>query len=518
MSSNIGRRKFLHLLGAGTAALSFPFLSCSTGVPENPNIVFILADDLGYGDLSSQNNFSKIPTPRMDQLASQGMRFTDAHSNSSVCTPTRYGVLTGRYAWRTRLESGVLWGYSRPLIDQNRMTVASMLKDDDYNTACIGKWHLGLGWQTKSGEQGPWESQQDTPESQWTAAGIDFTKPLTEGPLTVGFDYFYGIPASLDMVPYCYIENDQVVEPPTQEIEEGDPAEDGWWRPGPIAPGFSHIDTLPHLTGKAVDYINSQAESDTPFFLYFPLTAPHVPIAPIDEVHGKSEAGGYGDFVYQVDQTVGAVMDALEQNGMTDNTLIILTSDNGSHTRTKRDRTIYSVLKYYDHNPSNGFRGIKGDAWDGGHRIPFIARWPAVITPGSYSNETICLTDFMRTCASIIGHQLPADAAEDSYDLLSLFKGERHHTPLREATIHHSLDGMFAVRSGPWKLILGRGSGGFTDPRRREIAAGEPEAQLYNLNIDIGEENNLVENYPGVVAELTAILEKYQKSGRSYPG
>jgi arylsulfatase A-like enzyme len=504
-------------MGAGAAALNFPLLSCSNGIPKNPNIIFILADDMGYGDLSSQNNHSKIPTPRMDELASQGMRFTDAHSNSAVCTPTRYGVLTGRYAWRTRLKSGVLWGYSRPLIEDGRMTVASMLKDEGYSTACIGKWHLGLGWQTRDGEAGPWETQQDISESQWTAAGIDFTKPLTAGPHTVGFDFFYGIPASLDMVPYCYIENDRVVEPPTEQIEEGDPAEDGWWRPGPISPEFKHIETLPQLTDKAVDYIDSQAGEESPFFLYFPLTAPHVPIAPVDEVRGKSEAGGYGDFVFQVDQTIGAVMDALERNGMAENTLLIITSDNGSHTRTKQDRSIYSVLKYYDHNPSNGFRGIKADAWDGGHRVPFLACWPAVIPAGTQSHETICLTDFMRTCASIVGWRVPSDAAEDSYDLLSLFKGERHHTPLREATIHHSLDGMFAVRQGPWKLILGRGSGGFTSPRRRDIEPGEPEGQLYNLNIDTGEENNLYEEYPEVVEKLTAILERYQAEGRSYP-
>ncbi|HKJ88404.1 MAG TPA: sulfatase-like hydrolase/transferase, partial [Gammaproteobacteria bacterium] len=325
MAAPITRRRFLRTLALSTtAALLAPLGCASNQAGRHPNIIFIMADDMGYGDPGCQNPESKIPTPNIDRLAAEGIRCTDAHSGSAVCTPTRYGVLTGRYSWRTRLKSGVLWGYSRPLIETDRMTVPGLLQQHGYRTGCIGKWHLGLGWQTAEGEPGPWEYSED-PESQWTGEHIDFGKPLTAGPHTAGFDYSWVIPASLDMAPYCYIENGKVVTLPTAHTDQNPPGKGGFWRAGPIAPDFAFPEVLPTLTHRATDFIDSHMQDtpDAPFFLYFPLTAPHRPIAPADFVMGKSQAGEYGDFVVEVDWTVGQVMEALKRKGIAGNTLII---------------------------------------------------------------------------------------------------------------------------------------------------------------------------------------------------
>lgn len=499
----MNRRNFLKAAGIGIASLAMP--GCANGLQSGssaagsnkPNIVFIMADDMGYGDLGCYNKKSKIPTPNMDRLAAEGMRFTDAHSPSAVCTPTRYGVLTGRYCWRSRLKSGVLGGYSPALIDTERMTVASMLKQYGYSTACIGKWHLGLG----------------------NAKKTDYDKPLVPGPNALGFDYFYGIPASLDMTPYCYIENERPVEKPTLTIEEGKASEDGWWRAGAIAPGFKHVEVLPKLTEKAVKYIDDHTKTspDKPFFMYFPLPAPHCPIAPADFVKGKSKAGGYGDFVVEVDWTVGQVVKALQRNGLTGNTLIFLTSDNGSPGRTKIKRDPYSIIEIYGHYPNGDLRGIKADAWDGGHREPFIARWPGRIPAGTTNDEIICLTDLMATCAAIVGAKLPENAAEDSFNILPALSGQKLNKPIREAIVHHSSIGIFSIRQGKWKLILGLGSGGFTKPQRIEPEPGGPAGQLYNLEDDLAESNNLWSKHPEIVERLTKLLEKYKEQGRTRP-
>jgi arylsulfatase A-like enzyme len=442
-------------------------------------------------DLGCYNKNSKIPTPNMDALAAEGIRFTDAHSPSAVCTPTRYGVLTGRYCWRSRLKKGVLGGYSPALIESGRMTVASLLKQHGYATACIGKWHLGLG----------------------NAKKTDFDKPLVPGPNSVGFDYFYGISASLDMPPYCYIENDRAVASPTLTVEAGKANEDGWWRAGAISPGFKHVEVLPKLTEKAVQYIDNHAakEPDTPLFMYFPLPAPHCPIAPAAFAKGRSKAGGYGDFVVQVDWTVGQVVKALERNGLVDNTLIMVTSDNGSPGRTKVKRDPYSIIELYGHYPNGDLRGIKADVWDGGHREPFIARWPGTIPAGAVSDELICLTDLTATCASIVGARLPDNAAEDSYDILPALLARNRAEPIREAVVHHSLSGVFCIRQGKWKLILGRGSGGFSSPRTYKPKPGEPKGQLYDMEDDPAESRNLWSKHPETVEHLTNLLAKYQR-------
>ncbi len=459
----------------------------------HPNIVFILADDLGAGDLGCYNGKSKVPTPHMDKLAAEGIRFNDAHSPSSVCTPTRYGVLTGRYCWRTRLKSGVLWGEGTLLINPARLTVGKLLKQAGYATGAVGKWHLGFGAGKKA----------------------DYSKPLTPGANDVGFDYFFGIPSSLDIPPYLYVRNNLPVRPLSTKVAGSKHRRQkggGFWRAGQVSDDFKHEEVLQRLTDEAVAFIerSAAAPGSKPFFLYFPLTAPHTPWLPPEEFRGKSKAGYYGDFVVQVDHVVGQVAAALEKSGQAKNTLLIMTSDNGSHWPV-------GDVKKFQHAANGNTRGQKADIWDGGHRVPFLARWPEKIKAGATSEETICLTDLMATAAAIVGKKVPENSAEDSYNILPALLGETLKDPIREATVHHSLSGMFAIRQGSWKLIVGRGSGGFTNPRRIKPKPGEAKGQLYNLAEDPTEENNLYLEKPEVVKRLGMLLDKYRKSGRSTP-
>jgi arylsulfatase A-like enzyme len=455
---------------------------------HNPNIVVVLADDLGYGDPGCYNKDSRIPTPNIDRLAAQGMRFTDAHTPSSVCTPTRYGLLTGRYCWRTSLKRGVLQGYSPLLIDPGRMTVASLLKQNGYRTAGIGKWHLGLG------------NDKQT----------DYSKPLRPGPNSVGFDYFFGIPASLDMPPYVYVENEGVTAAPTARIGDSEMRRkggNGFWRGGAIAPGFTHEGVLPKLTEKATEFIGRQKPKQ-PFFLYLALNAPHTPWMPTKEFRGKSLVDYYGDFVMQVDATLGSVMKALDERKLADDTLLIFTSDNGAHW-------LPEDIEKWKHRANGTLRGQKADIWEGGHRVPFIARWPGKIKTGVASAQLVCLTDLLATSAAAIGAKLPADAGEDSFSLLPVLRGEKADTLLREAIVHHSGDGTFAIRQGPWKLALALGSHGFSIPRDIKPKPGEAKGQLYHLGNDPEEKDNLWLKQPEVVNRLTKLLEKYQADGRS---
>jgi arylsulfatase A len=457
-----------------------------------PNIIYILADDLGYGDVSSLNERSKIKTPHIDALAQQGMKFTDAHSNSAVCTPTRYGILTGRYAWRSRLKSGVLWSYDKHLIESNRITVASLLKNKGYQTACIGKWHLGLDW-------------------EMDAKGVvDYFKPIKNSPIVNGFDYFYGITASLDIPPYFYIHNDKITATTVSTI--GGTTGKGFWREGPIGNDFKHEEVLPALTNKAIAYIAGQTNSQTPYFLYFPLPAPHTPILPSKEFLGKSGTNAYGDFVLMVDDVVGKIVAAVKASGAEKNTLIIFTSDNGCAPHAD-----FKELASFGHNPSYHFRGTKADIFEGGHRIPFIAKWPGKIQSNSNSDKTICLTDLMATCAAIVQEKLPDNAGEDSYSLLPLFSNKEGQY-LRQATVHHSSDGYFSIRKGKWKLILGAGSGGWSWPTPGKEEEGLPLVQLYDLEKDVAETKNLQQQYPTVVKELKKLLMEYVKNGRSTKG
>jgi arylsulfatase A len=475
------------LVGLGLV-MAMAGLATVAAQPRRPNIVVILADDMGWGDPGCYNAQSKTPTPNIDRLAAQGMRFTDAHSPSSVCTPTRYGLLTGRYAWRTRLKSGVLQGYDPLLLEPGRMTIASILKARGYHTGAVGKWHLGFG------NQKP----------------VNYAQPLVPGPNAVGFDYFFGIPASLDFTPYVYVENEKATALPTATVADSKHQRDGgtgFWRGGEAALGFKHDETLEVLTGKAEAFIQKQSQAQ-PFFLYFPLTAPHTPWLPTGEFRGKSRAGDYGDFVVQTDATVGRVLKALEAAKLDDNTLVIFTSDNGAHW-------LPHEITRYKHQANGQWRGQKADIWDGGHRVPFIARWPGKIKAKSVSNELICLTDLMATMASVAGTELPENAAEDSYSILPALLGRKQKQQIREAIVHHSVDGTFAIRQGEWKLALGLGSRGFSEPKAIDPVPGAAAGQLYNLKADPSETNNLWLQKPEIVARLTALLEKYQRDGRS---
>lgn len=455
-----------------------------------PNILYVLADDMGYGDPRCYNPQSKIPTPNIDRLAAQGMRFTDMHSPSSVCTPTRYGVLTGRYSWRSPLKKGVLNGYSPNLIEPGRPTVASLLKSRGYRTAAIGKWHLGLGARPQA----------------------DFTQPFSPSPLSHGFDSFFGIPASLDMPPYVWVENDRAPVPPTLEIA-GDSGLGGargrFYRGGAISPGFEIDQVLPTITARAENFLRAQSQSQ-PFFLYLPLTGPHTPWVPLKEFQGRAAALSYGDFVTQVDDTLGRLLKTLDETGQAANTLVIFTSDNGSYWK-RQD------LESTGHHSNGDWRGMKADIYDAGHRIPFIARLPGRIRPGAVSRQLGCLTDLAATAAELAGIGLPRDAAEDSFSLVPALTGAKPASAVRDAVVHHSSQGLFAIRQGEWKLALGRGSGGFTEPVSITPAPGEPPAELYNLAADPAETRNLWASQPKVVQRLTALLERLQRDGRSRP-
>lgn len=461
-----------------------------------PNIIYILADDMGYGDLSCLNENSKLNTVNFDRMAQEGMVFTDAHSSSAVCTPSRYSIITGRYNWRSTLKSGVLNGYSECMIENGRMTAASLLKKAGYRTSCIGKWHLGMSWE----KTGP------NPED------VDYTKPIKNGPIDFGFDYYYGISASLDMPPYVYIENNRATSIPDHITgSEKRPGNKAWWRQGPTASDFRHEEVLPRLTGKVLDTIDQYNES--PFFIYFPLPAPHTPVLPTAEFRGKSGTNEYGDFVLMCDDVVGQVLRKLEEKGLADNTIVIFASDNGCSPEAD-----YEELANVGHNPSYIFRGHKADIYEGGHRIPLIVKWPERIAPGRISNEPVCLVDFLATVADIVGITLPEDAGEDSVSNLPVWLEKEYSHPLREAIVHHSINGSFSIRKGDWKLELCPGSGGWSHPKPGQEPEGTPSVQLYDLRTDIRERSNVCDQFPEIVEELKKLLVKYIMEGRSTSG
>jgi len=483
---------------------------------DRPNIVYILTDDLGYGDVDSQNPLGKIKTPRIDQLAADGMSFAEAHSSSAVCTPSRYNILTGRYNWRSHLKSGVLGGFSKPLIEENRLTVAEMLRNNGYQTAYIGKWHLGLDWGRKSGgaremDMGEEEFAQ-TNRNPNAATGIDFTKPIGRTPITLGFDEFFGISASLDMPPYTYIENDHVTAQPTIRNGFLTGRNGKKTRVGPQAPGFNAEDVLPTFTRRAVDYIDRAAKSGKPFYLYVAFPTPHTPIAPSIEWLGKSGLNYYADYVMESDACVGEVLDALKRNGLDRNTLVVFTSDNGCSPEAD-----IPYLTSHGHDPSSGRRGYKADIFDGGHRIPLIVRWPGHVAPGSESGDFVCLGDFMATCADMLGVKLPDNAAEDSITFLPqlLGKGPGERTVLVES----SINGSFGIREGQWKLAFCPDSGGWSYPRPgRDKTDGWPRFQLFNCVADPAEKTNVLDQHREVVQHLGHLMRDYILNGRSTPG
>ena len=445
---------------------------------EKPNIVYIICDDLGYGDVRClAPKTSKIPTPHADQLSTEGMVFTDAHSGSSVCTPTRYGVMTGRYSWRTKLQRGVVTGFAPCLIAEDRPTVASFLRAQGYATGIVGKWHLDLQYLDPESGEAYTQKQHKTPP---------VGAKIPDGPVHRGFDYFHGFHHARNMK--AVIENDRVI---------------------------AHDDVmnmLPRLTNKSVEFIERQAGAKKPFFLYVPLGSPHTPIVPTPEWEGKSGLGKYGDFVMQTDHVVGEIAKALKKHGFEKNTLVIFTSDNGCSKAAG-----IADLAAQGHQVSAHLRGSKADIWDGGHRIPFIVRWPGKVEPGSTSSQLICLTDLFATVGEILGTNVPKGSCEDSVSFLPALSG----TPIastRPGVIHHSSTGHFAYRQGKWKLVLARGSGGWSSPRENQVPAGSPKAQLYDMESDPGEAENLYLEKPELAKKLLTELKRQVTAGRSTEG
>lgn len=487
----------------------FALLTCSVLAADKPNVIVILCDDLGYGDVKANNPDGKIATPHMDRLAREGVRFTDAHTPSSVCTPTRYGLLTGRYNWRTKLQSHVLGGLSPRLIEQGRETLATLLKTQGYHTACIGKWHLGMDWVKLPGKDVS-ELSIETPEQ---VRNVDYTQPIANGPLSVGFESYFGISASLDMVPYTFIENDRVTVQPTEEKTW--PLHPGFepkCRVGPAAPGFEIEDVLPTFARKTTEHIAARAKAKQPFFLYLPLNSPHTPIAPSKEWQGKSGLNAYADFVMETDWAIGEVLGALDKAGLAKDTLVVLTSDNGCSPQAKIED-----LAAKGHAVNGPLRGNKADIYDGGHRVPFIVRWPAKAKP-AVSDALICLTDVFATCVEIVGTKLPDTAGEDSFSFLPVLTGSGKSA--RPSVVHHSISGAFAIREGAWKLALCHGSAGWSTPREPEaVKQGLPDTQLYRIaDGDLAEKKNVAAENAEVVSRLTKDLEKIVADGRSTPG
>ena len=489
-----------HLLTALLVA-SFGFAAA-----ENPNIIIILADDQGYGDVSAYNPGSKIPTPNIDRLAKEGMRFTDAHTSSGVCTPTRYSLLTGRYHWRTKLQSGVLGGFSLPLISEGRTTLPGFLREQGYHTACIGKWHLGMEWPLKGGAVANDEGNFGKPFKDVSL--VDYTSPIQQGPVDRGFDHYYGISASLDMFPFVWI-RDRL---PTEVAS----AEKTWLRTGPAGPDFEAVDVQPGITKRLIEYVGERAgaaKAGTPFFAYVPLASPHTPIVPTPEFQGKSGLNAYADFVLQVDHDMGLILDALESNGLAENTIVVFTADNGCSPQANIPELLAA-----GHNPSHIYRGHKADLFEGGHRVPFLVRWPAKVKAGSVSDQLVGQFDFLATFADLLEKPLPEDAGEDSVSFLPALLGT-DEGPIRRSLVSQSFNGSFAIRDGEWKLLLCPGSGGWSVPRPGADDTSEmPDFQLYDLSADPGETTNLVAAQPERVAKMKAAMEEAIAEGRTTPG
>ena len=481
---------------------------------QKPNIIFFLTDDLGYGDVSCMNPESKIHTENIDRLAREGMRFTDCHASSAVCSPSRYALMTGRYNWRSELKNLVLPGVSRALIEPGRETIASMLKKQGYRTACVGKWHLGMDWETV----GDTKLTIHMPEvdKRRDDLGLDYTKPIKNGPNAKGFDYYFGMAASLDQAPYMFIENDMAQAVPdciigSDDCDHASPGTEFLYDKGPAWSGFDLEQAVPTCDQKVLDLIDQWAGQEEPFFIYYPTLAVHGPLLPTNEFKGKSGLGAYGDFVLQVDAFIGRLEAKLDEKGIADNTIVVFTSDNGCSSIVG-----FEALAKHGHNPNYIFRGSKSDIWEGGHRVPMVIRWPGHIQPGTTCEQTMCLVDFFATFAQLTGYQIPDNAAEDSVSILPLMEGSQE--PIREATVHHSFFGSFSIRKGDWKLEMCNGSGGGTLPNWAPAAADLPPIQLYHLSEDIGETRNVYQEYPEKVEELKQLLTQYIVTGRSTPG
>jgi len=473
-------------------------LLCSACADEDmvgaqPNIVLIYADDMGYDAVSEYNDRLGMETPNLDRLVRQGMMFTDAHSSSGVCSPSRYSLLTGRYHWRTRLKSGIVGKWERPLIKDERLTMPELLQDAGYDTAMFGKWHLGWNWPAKDGD---------------TTSGpdrIDFDAPVTGGPVDHGFDYYFGDDVP-NWPPYAWRENDRVLGDLTTTMEKGRMV---GVSSGPAVEDWSFEAVLPELAERSAEYVRDRSDDEPPFFLYFSMTSPHTPIAPSERFRGKTGITKYTDWLYETDWAVGRVLDALEESGQAENTLVIFTTDNGTSPKAKFDQ-----LESKGGHLRVNWRGWKADAYEGGHRVPFVVRWPGHVEPGTRTDQVISQVDLMATVADVVDREVPPDEGEDSVSLLPLFKNPSREDPLHEAVVAHSAYGFYTVRREEWKVLFSKGSGGWSPPTPREVRP----FQLYNLDEDPKEQNNLADKYPDRIQSMKYILRRYVERGRSTPG
>lgn len=482
-------------------------IACQNGFTQGvPNIVFLYADDMGYGDLGIQNPQSKIPTPNLDRLARDGTRFTDAHSSSGVCTPSRYALLHGRYHWRK--FHGIVNSFDQPILDDHRSTLAELLRSKGYETACIGKWHLGWDWNAikkpgaKPNQQG--ENKGYSPDD------FDWNQPIPGGPLSHGFDYYFGDDVP-NFPPYAWFENDRVITRPTVPLKTPPATAEGAWeaRPGPSVKDWDFWAVMPTLTQKATDWIANRSK-EKPFFLYFPFTSPHAPIVPTEGFVGKSQANGFGDFVVQTDHTVGRVVEALEKKGLLDNTLIIFTADNGP------EQYAYPRLKNFEHRSMGPLRGLKRDLYEGGHRVPMIARWPGVVPAGKVNDGLFSQIDWFATIAEMLNMEIPMDSAEDSYSQWSNIRGIASSP--RNSLVHNTNANGYAIRDGDWVLIAAKSGAVSKVPewfdRENGYTKNEFAGELYNLKEDLSQHKNLYVEKPELVQQLTQKLEFLRKNSQ----
>lgn len=498
------------------------FVACSLQAAEKqPNILIIYGDDLGFGDLQSYNPDSKIPTPNLDKLASEGMRFTDGHSSSGICTPSRYAILTGRHHWRK--FHGIVNSFGDSVFSPERLTLPEMLKEKGYNTAAIGKWHLGWNWNAilKKGAVAQAEattSKKRKPRKFYGPEAFHWEKSIPNGPLDHGFDYYFG-DTVINFPPYCWIENDKVVKAPDtiMDTKKWKTIKEGGWecRPGPMSSDWDPYENIPETTRKGVAYIKEQAKNDNPFFLYFAYPSPHAPIIPNDQFDDKSKAGPYGDFVYETDDSIGQLLKALEESGQKENTLIVFSADNGP------EKYAYARSEKYDHWSSYPLRGLKRDIYEGGHRVPYIISWPGKVAKGKVSHELVSQIDVMATVASVVGYELPNDQAEDSHDLLPLITGKTSTGP-RTAHIHNTHVNSYAIRSGDWTLVDNKS--GYVSGRNKDWeekygykSDDNKAGQLFNMKKDRGQKHNVISEHPEKAKELKDLLAKIREQGYSSP-
>ena len=485
--------------------------TCATA-GEKPNIVLIYADDLGYGEVSAYNpDRNKVPTPHIDRLATQGMRFTDAHSSSSVCSPSRYALLTGRYHWRSRMGPSIVQQWGPPAIAPDRLTVASLVRQHGYHTAISGKWHLGWDWEIPKGKlalmNGPNKEDLSPTGEQLAFWNELFSKEVHGGPVDRGFDRYFGTCVP-NWPPFCYFDNRRTVGIPSEFLPARLFKNNQASKQGPALKDWALEAILPAITRRACDWIGEFAKTGKPFFLYLPLTAPHTPISPNPEWKGKSGLGNYADFMLETDAAIGRVLAAIDEAGITGNTLVILTSDNGNASYAGGKE-----LEAKGHFPSGPLRGYKFDIWEGGHRVPFIVRWPGKVAAGSRCDQLVHQADVFATVAEILNHKLPANAGEDSFSMMPLFKDPAK--PTREHAISQSPSGSLALRKGPWKMVFGPGG------RARPQAGGQAKrhpGHLFHLGNDLGETTDLRAEKPELAAELTTLMEQLVTNGRSTPG